>query len=656
MIMLMVQPESPGVFKWVAFGNTTAISSLQETVEDYLSGLLSAGVSTGLTFTYDDAANHMDVAIAYGAVGDIAAVGALTSSGAAGAVAGKAANAGHVHPMVSHPHTGGTDGGTVAHTALTAIGTKTHATIDSHIDASGATVHGLGTMATQNAASVAITGGTITGVAMTGVTDLTVPDGGTGLSTITDHGIMLGSGTAAITVTAEPTDGQLLIGKTGFDPVLGSLAAGTGITVTPGAGTLTVAADLKTNGGLVIETNDLAVDLSASAITGTLGVADGGTGAQTLTSHGLILGNGVGAVAILAEATNGQIPIGATGANPTLALPTGSEGITVTGASGALAFKVTDDGVTLAKMASGASRGILHYVDGTFDPALLAAPAIGEVLVSGGATTNLAFGKLAPTSMANGSAWAAYVPALTWLNGVPPASVTTVARWIRAWNNAWVELDISGPDGDGALLHGITLPVISASTVSSPFAGFAVVNTTGSAIFGHFLTPAEVALDSTVGDRVGATVIADGNMGAETAWTLAANWDIELTGVATHTTGTADNLVNDDWSPTIGCKYRLVYTIASVTTPGTLAVSCGGITLTPRTTAATFSEDFIATGTDKLTFAADATFAGTLDNAAVYQLIRGGSATESGIKLHTPVTCADAVAWRVRLAGMYEIA
>ena len=69
----------------------------------------------------------------------------------------------------------------------------------------------------------------------------TVPYGGTGATTFTDHGIMLGSAAAALTVTAAPTDGQLLIGKTGFDPVLALLTDGTGILITEGAGTITIA-------------------------------------------------------------------------------------------------------------------------------------------------------------------------------------------------------------------------------------------------------------------------------------------------------------------------------------------------------------------------------------------------------------------------------
>jgi hypothetical protein len=65
--------------------------------------------------------------------------------------------------------------------------------------------------------------------------------GGTGATTLTDGGIVLGSGTAAVTVTAQPTNGQMLIGSTGVDPVLGTIAGVANETdVTTGAGTLTV--------------------------------------------------------------------------------------------------------------------------------------------------------------------------------------------------------------------------------------------------------------------------------------------------------------------------------------------------------------------------------------------------------------------------------
>ena len=110
------------------------------------------------------------------------------------------------------------------------------------------------------------------------------------------------------------TDGQLLIGNTATGGLAkATLTAGSNVTITNGNGTITIASsgqaytagngldlagdefslDLKANGGLVIESTELALDLGASAITGTLAVGDGGTGATTLT--GILKGNGTSA-------------------------------------------------------------------------------------------------------------------------------------------------------------------------------------------------------------------------------------------------------------------------------------------------------------------------------------------------------------------------
>ena len=52
----------------------------------------------------------------------------------------------------------------------------------------------------------------------------------------------------------------------------------------------TLSVDLKTNGGLVIESTEIAVKLDASSITGTLAIGDGGTGATTATAALTALG------------------------------------------------------------------------------------------------------------------------------------------------------------------------------------------------------------------------------------------------------------------------------------------------------------------------------------------------------------------------------
>ena len=66
--------------------------------------------------------------------------------------------------------------------------------------------------------------------------------GGTGLSTITDHAVMVGSGaTDAVTPIAMNTNGMLLIGSAGADPVAATLTQGSNITITNAAGSITIA-------------------------------------------------------------------------------------------------------------------------------------------------------------------------------------------------------------------------------------------------------------------------------------------------------------------------------------------------------------------------------------------------------------------------------
>lgn len=58
--------------------------------------------------------------------------------------------------------------------------------------------------------------------------------------TLTDHGLLIGSGTGAITPLAAPTNGQLAIGSTGADPSVAAIAEAQIIDITNGAGSISV--------------------------------------------------------------------------------------------------------------------------------------------------------------------------------------------------------------------------------------------------------------------------------------------------------------------------------------------------------------------------------------------------------------------------------
>ena len=108
--------------------------------------------------------------------------------------------------------------------------------------------------------TITFNSGSIGFQAITLTTDLAVTEGGTGASTFTDGGILLGTGTSAIHALGVATNGQIPIGDGTTDPVLATLTGtASEIDVTNGAGTITI--------GLIDP----------------LAVAKGGTGAAALT-------------------------------------------------------------------------------------------------------------------------------------------------------------------------------------------------------------------------------------------------------------------------------------------------------------------------------------------------------------------------------------
>jgi hypothetical protein len=155
------------------------------------------------------------------------------------------------------------------------------------------------------------------------------------VSGTTNHALQLGNASGSLTSLGVATNGQLPIGSTGADPVLNTITAGVGISVTNGAGSITVAAtgagafawnDVPGNSQTMVPNNGYVAD-NAGLCTMTLpAVAAFGT---TL----FVVGNGAGGWLIAQHA----------GQNIRL----GSAGSTTVGVGGSLASTNQYDSIQL---------------------------------------------------------------------------------------------------------------------------------------------------------------------------------------------------------------------------------------------------------------------------------------------------------------------
>ncbi len=160
--------------------------------------------------------------------------------------------------------------------------------------------------------SATITAGTITGLD----TDLVVADGGTGAGTFTDGGVLLGSGTDAITAMSVLGDSEMIVGDGSGDPVAESgatlrtsIGVGTGdspqfTAVNVGAASDTTLA--RSSAGVLAVEGNVMYHAGGTDVV----VADGGTGASTLTDGGILLGSGTGAVTAMSVLADGEFVVG----------------------------------------------------------------------------------------------------------------------------------------------------------------------------------------------------------------------------------------------------------------------------------------------------------------------------------------------------------
>ena len=305
-----------------------------------------------------------------------------------------------------------------------------------------------------------------------------VSSGGTGLSTI-------------------PTNGQLLIGNgTGY--TLNTLAVGSGISVTNGLGTITLAntgvlsniagTGISVSGatGNVTIANTGVLSFSggttgltpAAATTGTitlagtLGIANGGTnGSATPTAYGVAYGDGT-AYAFTAAGTAKQVLIANTSAAPTWSTLTSGTSILYGDGSGGFSNVTIGSGIsfaagTLSATGSGGTvtsvsftGGIITVATATTTPALTVAGTSGGVPYFSSGTTWASSAALAANALVIGGG-----------AGAAPATTTTGTGVVTA-------LGVNTGTAGAFVVNGGALGTPSGGTVTN-LTGTASINING---------------------------------------------------------------------------------------------------------------------------------------------------------------------------------
>lgn len=282
----------------------------------------------------------------------------------------------------------------------------------------------------------------------------TVPQGGTGRSTLTAHGVLIGEGVSAVNITTAGTAGQVLTSNgAAADPTFQAVPTptidvphgGTGLVsitthgLVVGQGVSPVATVAPGTTGQVLTSNGAAADPTMQTLAVT--VPQGGTGAATFTAHGVLIGEGVAAVAVAAPGSAGQVlTSNGAGADPSMqAIPTPSIDVPHGGTGVAT---LTNHGVVIG-------QGVL--------PAhVTSAGTAGQVLTSNGAS-------LDPTFQAAGGGGAG----LGGIVAVPLGAVDCTAS-LQASVNAAVAAGVAGGTNIMYMPAG-TYTVTPAANGSAPF-------------------------------------------------------------------------------------------------------------------------------------------------------------------------------------------
>jgi hypothetical protein len=285
---------------------------------------------------------------------------------------------------------------------------------------------------------------------------LTVSNGGTGLTSLTSNAVLVGNGTGAIQRISSGGAGECLISTSGAPifttcPGSGGVASIDGQTgvvtmnnATGTGGVITIddastsqkgiaqfnGTNFSVTSGVVNTIQGIATSSSPTfaglTLSSALSVANGGTGAASLTGNAVLIGNGTGAIQVVAAGGAGQCLISTAGA-PAFSSCPGSGGVSsVNSFNGAVTIQGTANQISVANNAGIITLSTPQNIATGSSPTFAGLTLSSALTVGNGGTgANTAPGARtslgAAASGANGD-----ITSTTALNTITPSAALTV--------------------------------------------------------------------------------------------------------------------------------------------------------------------------------------------------------------------------------------
>jgi hypothetical protein len=359
---------------------------------------------------------------------------------------------------------------------------------------------------------------------------LTVANGGTGRTSFTTNGLLLGQGSGALGTVSTTTAGQCLISGTGGVLGFSTCPGATGVTSVNGltgsvtlsttaasslsqlGNTITIRDASETIKGLasfnadnLVVTNGVVntvQNISSSStptfaglnLNSALSVASGGTGRTNLTANSLLIGNGTGAVSMLTAPSAGLCLASGVGGTLSFVTCPGAEVVnTINGQSGALTVTAVDPssinttgGTITIRDASYTTKGLASFNGSNFSVTNGAVNTVQDI----GTTATPTFEGLSLTSalgVTSGGTGASSFAANSLLIGQGTAAVTTLGtttegQCLMSGTGGYLSFSAcpgsNGVDSVNGLLGALTVRGVNASSVLSSGSTITIVNAT----------------------------------------------------------------------------------------------------------------------------------------------------------------------------------